>query len=64
MESWVAEAVGKMHVHKISQNDLAVRMGVRREHISRILNGKLSPKGCSEKIMAAIDEMAAEKKGA
>ena len=64
MNTWVAEAVGKMHVHRISQSDLAARLGIRRDYLNKILNGKLSPKGCGEKIMAAINEMAAERKGA
>lgn len=61
MESWIAEVVGKMHVHKISQDELAEKVGVRREHINKILNGKLAPKGAKERITTAINELIAAK---
>jgi transcriptional regulator with XRE-family HTH domain len=61
MEPWIAEVVGKMHVHKISQDAIAERVGVRREHINKILNGKIAPKGAAERITVAVDELIAAK---
>lgn len=59
MEPWIAEVIGKMHIHKITINALAEHMGMNRSHISRVLNGSLHPKGTGEKITAAVDEMIA-----
>lgn len=57
MEHLIAEIVGKMHIHKITQTALAEHMGIRRDYISRILSGGVHPKGTAEKIAAAVDEM-------
>ncbi len=62
MNDWIAGVVGKMHVHKISQNELAEHLGVRRDYLNKILNGKENPKGASERITAAVDELIAAKK--
>ncbi len=62
MESWIAEAVGKMHIYKISQMDLADRYGCSREFMNRILNGAVPPpKEAKERIMTAIDALIASK---
>lgn len=57
MDKWIAEAVGKMHIFGISQSELAEKIGIRREHLNRILNGKENPKEASNKILLAIDEI-------
>lgn len=44
MDHWIATAVGKMHVHKITQIELAKHMGVTNDYISLIMRGKKSPK--------------------
>ncbi|MBQ9841584.1 MAG: helix-turn-helix transcriptional regulator [Clostridia bacterium] len=62
MGAWIAEVIGKMHVHKITQTALAEHMGVRRDYISRVLNGGRNPsEETAAKIVAAVDEMIAEK---
>ena len=62
LEKWIAEVVGLMHIHGISQTELAEKMGVLRPHVNKILNGKLAPKGSEERIKKALDELIAEKK--
>lgn len=57
MEQWIAEVIGKMHIHKITTTALAEHMGMTRSHVSRVLNGGIRPKGAAEKITAAVDEM-------
>lgn len=57
MEKWIAMAVGMMHIHGITQSQLAEKMGVRREHVNKILNGALKPKGAKERIEGAIKEL-------
>ena len=62
MGTWIAEVIGKMHVHKITQTALAEHMGVRRDYISRVLNGGRNPSDkTAEKITVAVDEMIAAK---
>lgn len=62
MEPWIAEVIGKMHVHKITQTALAEHMGVRRDYISRILNGDRNPSEKTvAKIIAAVDDLIAQK---
>lgn len=61
MNDWIANAVGKMHVNKITQVQLAEKMGVTREYVTMILNGVKAPKDAEQRINAAIDEIIAER---
>lgn len=61
MQDWIAETVGDMHVHKITQLALAEKLGIRNEYLNMILCGKRQPKGAREKIRCALDEMIREK---
>ena len=62
MANWIAVAVGKMHINKITQIEVAKKLGVTNDYISLILRGKKTPKGASERILNAIDEIIAERK--
>ncbi len=57
METWIAEAVGKMHIFGISQSELAKKIGISREYLNKILNEKEKAKEASNKILTAIDEI-------
>lgn len=61
MEQWIGNIVGKMHINKITQTQLANKMGVTNDYIWMILNGKKSPKGAEERITAAVEAIIAEK---
>lgn len=61
MESWIAEAVGKMHVKKITQSDVAFKCGWTNDYVSLILLGKKTPKGAEKKILNAIEEIIKER---
>lgn len=61
MELWIAEVVGKMHIHRITQEALAERVGVRREHICKVLGGKESGAKLKDKILTAVDDLIALK---
>lgn len=61
MENWIAEAVGKMHIHKIQQRDVAAHLGFTEEYLSMILNGKRTPKKAEQRVMSAIDDLIAGK---
>ena len=62
MEHWIGEAVGKMHINKITQSQLADKMGVTNDYIWMILNGKKTPKDAESRIMTAINDIIAERK--
>ena len=62
MEQWIADVVGKMHINKITQSQLAEKMGVTNDYIWMILNGKKSPKNAENRINSAIDQFLAERK--
>ena len=48
MENWIADIVGKMHINKITNKDIAIKMGVTPEYISMLLNGKKTTKTAKE----------------
>lgn len=56
-EMWTAKAVGLMHTHHITGEKLAAEMGIRREYLSAILNGKRKPKNAEANVMAAIKRL-------
>ena len=62
MEHWIAQVVGKMHVNKITQIEVAKKMGVCNDYVSMILTGKKSPKDAEQRINDAIDAIIAERK--
>ena len=52
MDSWIAEAVGTMHINKITQKAVASKMGCTTDYISMILTGKRKPPQAKERILA------------
>ena len=62
MEQWIADVVGKMHINKITQSQLAEKMGVTNDYIWMILNGKKTPKDAENRINSAIDQILTERK--
>ncbi len=62
MEHWIGEAVAKMHINKIKQDEVAEKMGIRRDYLNKILNGKESPKGIEQRVTDAIDAILADRK--
>lgn len=61
MDEWIAEAIGKMHINKITQVELAQYMGYTRSYISSILIGQRKPPQAKERILGAINEIIAER---
>lgn len=62
MEKWIADAVGKMHVNKITQKEVAIKMGVTEDYVSMILREVRTPSDAADRINKAIDEIIAERK--
>ena len=61
LENWIAEVVGKMHIHKITQVELAEKIGIRRDYLNKILNGFEKPAKAEERIMKALNELISER---
>lgn len=57
MEQWRGKCFGKMHIHGISQSELAEEIGIRRDYLCKVLNGKENPKGARERIEEAIKKI-------
>ena len=57
MDSWIADVVGLMHIHGITQITLAEHMGVTNDYISMILRGKKKPDGVEQRIRHALEEI-------
>lgn len=57
MEKWIANVAGLMHVHKITQSELANKLGLKREYVNRILNGAETPANAKERIIKALNEI-------
>lgn len=64
MEKWIGEAVGLMHLHRITQQMIGDRLGVTNDYISMILRGVKSPKGAEERVMGAIQAIISERNSA
>ena len=63
-EQWIASVVGKMHINRVSQKDIAMQMNVTPEYVSAILNGHRSPAGAQQRFEKAVADIIAERKEA
>lgn len=63
-EPWTGELVGKMHVHDVTNEDLAAELGVTKSYVSMILNCTRSPVDAKERMQAAFDRIIAKRKPA
>lgn len=61
LAQWTGDAVAKMHIYGISQNDLANKLGCTREYVNIVLNGRKTPKGAQGRFSEALDELIAQK---
>lgn len=60
-ENWTGAIVGKMHVNRISNDELAAELGYTTEYISMVLNGHRNPKKAEQKFRQALDELIQQK---
>ena len=56
-EAWTGEIVALLHVNGITQADLAEKMGVTKEYVSMLLNGKKTAAGAEERMREAIAQL-------
>ena len=60
-EKWTGKIVGDLHVYRISQKELANKLGWSKEYVCTILSGKANPPGAKRKMKAALAELIAER---
>ena len=53
-KEWTGRIVGLLHMHRITQAELASEMGLTAQYISMVLNGKKTSKGIDERMEVAI----------
>ena len=61
MVEWAAYLYAKMRIHGVRWGDVAERLGLHRNYVSHIINGKEHPKNAQQRFEAAVDEIIAEK---
>ena len=61
-ELWTSEVIAKMHLHRITQKELAKTLGWTPEYLNMILNGKREPKHAEVIVKSAIEEMIVEER--
>ena len=62
LEKWTGVMVGKMHIHKVTLEEMAKEMGVGKAYVSMILNGARKPDGIKARMEAAFDAIIARRK--
>ena len=53
-QQWTGHIVGLLHMHRITQSELAAELGITAQYVSMVLNGKKSSKGIDKRMQAAI----------
>ena len=60
-KNWTGTIVGKMHINRISNDELATELGYTTEYVSMVLNGHRKPKGAEQTFRKALDELIQQK---
>lgn len=63
-EKWTGRLVGKMHNERITYEELANELGVKKSYISMILNGKRCPAGIRERMESAVASILEKRRAA
>lgn len=59
-KEWTGNLVGLMHVHKISFQTLAEHLGLSKQYVSMVLNGKRNPPDAEARFRQAVDELCSQ----
>lgn len=60
-KKWTGDLVGLMHCQKITNIQLAEKLGVTDRYVSMILNARREPEGAEQRFRTALDEIISEK---
>lgn len=60
-EKWTGEIVKQLHIHEISQQELADELGIASTYVSALLNGRRSSPGMYERMKNAVQSIAERK---
>ena len=63
-EKWTGQLIGEMHNQRVTQEDLANELGVKKSYISMILNGRRKPEGIEERLKTAFAAIIARREAA
>lgn len=58
---WTGDVVRDLHLNDIAINELAGAMGISREWVSQVLNGKKTPAGAEERFRKRVAEIIRER---
>lgn len=61
IEKWTGDVVSKMHIYRVTCQEIADEMGVTKGYISMILNGRRKPEGIRQRVESAVDEIISRK---
>ena len=64
LPQWVGNFVGRMHCYRVTNTQLAQKMGVSREYLSMILNGHREPPGIEQRMSEALSSLIEERTNA
>lgn len=62
IEKWMGDLVGKMHNERVTYQEMADEMGVKKSYISMILNGSRKPKGIKQRMEDAFASILEKRK--
>lgn len=61
LDEWIGNATAKMRINQVRQQEVAAEMGVTKNYLSMILNGKRKPANGREAVEGALDTLIARK---
>lgn len=53
-EKWTGDLIGRMHNARVTYDELAAELGIRKAYVSQILNSKRKPKNAEERFNSAF----------
>lgn len=61
LEQWTGGIVGRMHNKRVTYDELAAELGVKKSYVSAILNGHRNPPNAQERLSAALEAIIARR---
>lgn len=56
-KAWTGKIVSLLHVHNITQKELAEELGVTHNYVSMLLNGKMETPGIEQRMKDGINNI-------